>query len=116
MLHKTEPITSRNYGEDDKCWANFGNIRHNSNPLESPSRPDDTDSKYWREFFPFIAGYTIVEQLFEIFRTAVDRAMSTAARCPAAIALLGQEYPNFDLLVHFRNQYTLTQNLNISDL
>ena len=62
---------------------------------------------------PQIAGYTIVEFLYQGSRTAVYRAIQTAGPRPVVIKLLRREYPSFGELVKFRNQYTIAKNLAI---
>lgn len=62
---------------------------------------------------PQIEGYSIVEQLYLGSRTAVYRAVQTAQQCPVVIKVLRREYPSFDELVQFRNQYTIAKNLSI---
>lgn len=60
---------------------------------------------------PHIPGYTIVEQLYWNFRTAVYRAVQVAQQRLVVIKVLRQEYPSFSELVQFRNQYTIAKNL-----
>ena len=61
---------------------------------------------------PRISGYTLTEQLYKGTRTAVYRGVS-AAQQPVVIKVMRQSHPDFDELVHFRNQYAITQNLPI---
>ncbi|HBL59901.1 MAG TPA: serine/threonine protein kinase, partial [Cyanobacteria bacterium UBA8803] len=68
-----------------------------------------TESHTW----PHIPGYTIVEQIYWNFRTAVYRAVQAAQQRPVVIKVLQQEYPSFNELVQFRNQYTIAKNLPI---
>ncbi|MEH2456665.1 ATP-binding sensor histidine kinase [Nostoc sp.] len=62
---------------------------------------------------PEIAGYAIVEQLYQGARTAVYRAVQTTTQRPVVIKVLRRDYPSFGELVQFRNQYTITKNLPI---
>ncbi len=64
------------------------------------------------EAFPRISGYTITEQLYKGARTAVYRA-TTASQQPVVIKVMRQSHPDFSELVHFRNQYAITQNLSV---
>ena len=64
------------------------------------------------ETFPPISGYVLTEQLYEGSRTAVYRGVS-AAQQPVVIKVMRQSHPDFSELVHFRNQYAITQNLSI---
>ncbi|MFN6483984.1 MULTISPECIES: AAA family ATPase [unclassified Nostoc] len=60
-----------------------------------------------------IAGYQIGEQLYSGSRTQVYRAVRECDRLPVVIKLLKREYPTFNELVQFRNQYAITKNLDI---
>jgi predicted ATPase/signal transduction histidine kinase len=60
-----------------------------------------------------IPGYQITEKLHDSSRTLVYRAIQVNNSQPVVIKLLRQEYPTFSELVQFRNQYTITRNLNI---
>ena len=62
---------------------------------------------------PQVPGYTIVERMYESSRTAVYRAVQDAQQRLVVIKLLMREYPNFNELVRFRNQYTIAKNLMI---
>ncbi|HEY9809512.1 MAG TPA: AAA family ATPase [Halomicronema sp.] len=63
--------------------------------------------------FPNIPGYTILEQLYAGSRTIVYRGRQEAQQLSVVIKILRQAYPSFNELVQFRNQYTITKNLNI---
>ncbi|MBW4646167.1 MAG: AAA family ATPase [Goleter apudmare HA4340-LM2] len=60
-----------------------------------------------------LAGYQLIEQLYTGSRTAVYRGMRSADQQAVVIKLLNREYPTFYELLQFRNQYTITKNLNI---
>ncbi|MDK3162108.1 trifunctional serine/threonine-protein kinase/ATP-binding protein/sensor histidine kinase [Kamptonema cortianum] len=60
-----------------------------------------------------LANYDITEQIYAGSRTLVYRAVCQTDRTPAIIKLLKHEQPSFNELVQFRNQYTITKNLNI---
>ncbi|WP_414517211.1 AAA family ATPase [Nostoc sp. PCC 9305] len=62
---------------------------------------------------PHIPGYAIVEQLYAGSQTIVYRAVQKSSQRPVVIKLLHQDYPTFSELLQFRNQYTITKNLNI---
>ncbi|MGB3404218.1 MAG: protein kinase, partial [Microcoleaceae cyanobacterium] len=66
--------------------------------------------------FPEISGYTIVEQLYHGSRTAVYRATENNTKCSVAIKVLQNEYPSFNELVQFRNQYAIAVNLHIDGI
>ncbi|MGL5511356.1 MAG: serine/threonine protein kinase, partial [Microcoleaceae cyanobacterium] len=66
--------------------------------------------------FPIIPGYTIIDQLYVGTRTIVYRGLKTIEKLPVIIKVLRNEYPNFSELVKFRNQYLITQNLNLVGL
>ena len=61
---------------------------------------------------PHIPGYSICEQIYTGSKTAVYRALTTHKQ-QVVIKLLQRQYPNFSELVQFRNQYTITKNLDI---
>ena len=62
---------------------------------------------------PHLPGYAIVEQLYAGSQTIVYRAVQKSSQRPVVIKLLQQDYPTFSELLQFRNQYTITKNLNI---
>ncbi|MEM9089434.1 MAG: serine/threonine-protein kinase PknK, partial [Cyanobacteria bacterium P01_F01_bin.53] len=64
---------------------------------------------------PHIPGYTVTEQLYTGSRTAVYRAVSTENQ-PVVIKVMRQSHPTLSELVHFRNQYAITQNLPIPNI
>jgi predicted ATPase/signal transduction histidine kinase/tRNA A-37 threonylcarbamoyl transferase component Bud32 len=59
-----------------------------------------------------LPGYQITEQLYTGTRTLVYRGIRTSDQQPVAIKLLRNEYPSFNELVQFRNQYTIAKNLD----
>ncbi|MFB2972176.1 AAA family ATPase [Aerosakkonema sp. BLCC-F183] len=63
-----------------------------------------------------LAGYQIAEQLYAGARTVVYRGIRTSNQQPVAIKLLRNEYPNFNELVQFRNQYTIAKNLDFPSI
>ncbi|MUG91475.1 AAA family ATPase [Scytonema sp. UIC 10036] len=63
--------------------------------------------------FPKISGYTLVEQLYLGFRTAVYRGVQRSQQCSVVIKTLRHDYPSFSELVQFRNQYAIAKNLDI---
>lgn len=62
---------------------------------------------------PVIPGYTLSEQLHEGRHSAVYRAFSVPEQQSVILKILRSQYPHFQELVKFRNQFTLTQNLDI---
>jgi diguanylate cyclase (GGDEF)-like protein len=62
---------------------------------------------------PKISGYQINEQVYCGSRTIVYRAMREQDSAAVVIKVLAAEYPTFHELLQFRNQYTITRNLNI---
>ncbi|MBD2449014.1 AAA family ATPase [Nostoc sp. FACHB-152] len=62
---------------------------------------------------PIIPGYQISSQLYAGSRTRVYQAIREQDRLAVVIKLLTSAYPNFNELLEFRNQYTITKNLNI---
>ncbi|BAY08541.1 trifunctional serine/threonine-protein kinase/ATP-binding protein/sensor histidine kinase [Calothrix sp. NIES-2098] len=64
-------------------------------------------------YTPIIAGYQISAQLYAGSRTRVYRAIREQESLAVVIKLLTSEYPSFNELLQFRNQYTISKNLNI---
>ena len=62
---------------------------------------------------PVIPRYVISSQLYAGSRTRVYRAIQEPETLAVVIKLLTDEYPNFNELLQFRNQYTISKNLNI---
>lgn len=62
---------------------------------------------------PVIPEYQITTQLYSGLRTLVYRAFRESDQKTVVIKLLTSEYPNFNELLQFRNQYTISKNLNI---
>ncbi|MBO3464110.1 serine/threonine protein kinase, partial [Aetokthonos hydrillicola] len=59
-----------------------------------------------------IPGYHLKEQIYNGHRTIVYRGVRQADSLPVVIKLLKNTYPTFNELVQFRNQYTITKNLD----
>ena len=59
-----------------------------------------------------ILGYNVKEELYNGSRTLVYRAVREYDQKPVVIKQLKNPYPSFSELVQFRNQYTITKNLN----
>ncbi len=60
-----------------------------------------------------VAGYAILKKIHQGSRTLVYRGVRDRDQKPVIIKLLKNEYPTFSELVQFRNQYTITKNLDI---
>ncbi|MEG4105489.1 AAA family ATPase [Microcoleus sp. S13_C5] len=58
------------------------------------------------------SGYQITEKLYVGTRTLVYRGIRTRDQYPVVVKLLRNKYPTFNELVQFRNQYTITKNLD----
>ncbi|MEG3974302.1 AAA family ATPase [Microcoleus sp. herbarium8] len=58
-------------------------------------------------------GYHINEQIYSGNRTLVYRGLRCSNGQPVAIKLLRNDFPRFNELVHFRNQYIIAKNLEI---
>ncbi|MGI0490343.1 AAA family ATPase [Alkalinema pantanalense CENA528] len=65
------------------------------------------------DLLPQVFGYTLGELLYLGTRTAVYRALKAEGSEPVVIKVLRREYPSFNELVQFCNQYTITKNLAI---
>ncbi|MEH2193494.1 MAG: AAA family ATPase [Nostoc sp.] len=62
---------------------------------------------------PHLPGYAVVEELYAGSQTIVYRAVQESSQRPVVIKLLQLDNPTFNELLQFRNQYTITKNLNI---
>ncbi|MCW5314088.1 AAA family ATPase [Nostoc sp. KVJ3] len=60
-----------------------------------------------------LLNYRISEQLYAGSRTLVYRAIRESDQLPVVIKLLQQEYPSFNDLLLFRNQYTIAKNIDL---
>jgi predicted ATPase/signal transduction histidine kinase len=60
-----------------------------------------------------IPGYRVLEQIYTGTRTLVYRGLRKQDQQPVVIKLMRNEYPSFNELVQFRNQYTIAKNLDI---
>ncbi|MDZ8052574.1 MAG: AAA family ATPase [Aulosira sp. ZfuVER01] len=60
-----------------------------------------------------ILGYQVSEELYNGSRTLVYRGYREIDNQPVVIKLLKNPYPSFSELVQFRNQYTITKNLDL---
>jgi len=58
-------------------------------------------------------GYHINEQIYAGNRTLVYRGLRSSNGQPVVIKLLRNDFPPFNELVHFRNQYVIAKNLQI---
>ncbi|MEG4444070.1 AAA family ATPase [Microcoleus sp. AT9_B4] len=65
------------------------------------------------EITKLFLGYHINEQIYAGNRTLVYRGIRSENGQPVAIKLLRKDFPSFNELVHFRNQYVIAKNLNI---
>ncbi|MBD2776772.1 AAA family ATPase [Iningainema sp. BLCCT55] len=63
-----------------------------------------------------LTGYQIKEQIYNGTRTQVYRGVRELDQKPVVIKLLRREYPTFNELVQFRNQYTIAKNLDIDGI
>ncbi|MBD1932481.1 MULTISPECIES: trifunctional serine/threonine-protein kinase/ATP-binding protein/sensor histidine kinase [Cyanophyceae] len=63
-----------------------------------------------------LLGYSIEEQIYAGSRTVVYRGTRKSDRQPVVIKLLRNEFPRFNELIHFRNQYIIGKNLDFSGI
>lgn len=63
-----------------------------------------------------ISGYKLIEILYQGSKTEVYRAIRIVDQQPVVIKILQVEYPTFNELLQFRNQYTIAKKLNISSI
>ncbi|NEO58663.1 MAG: protein kinase, partial [Okeania sp. SIO3B5] len=63
-----------------------------------------------------VAHYQALELIHKSDRTLVYRGRNLESAQPVIVKLMGQEYPSFNELVQFRNQYAIAKNLDISGI
>ena len=63
-----------------------------------------------------LTGYKIVEKIYSSSETLVFRGIREKDQISVVIKFLRQEYPKFEKLVQFRNEYTIIKNLNIAGI
>lgn len=62
---------------------------------------------------PDFEGYHSTELLYRGAKTIVYRALRHADNCPVILKLLHRDYPSFEDLLQFRNQYAITKSLHL---
>ena len=60
-----------------------------------------------------LPGYQMTEKIHDSLNTVVYRGQRLSDGQAVVIKFLKSEYPSFSLLVQFRNQYTITKNLDV---
>ncbi|MBD2356814.1 AAA family ATPase [Tolypothrix sp. FACHB-123] len=60
-----------------------------------------------------IPGYRVDEQIYQGNRTLVYRGIREQDLQPVILKIMRNELPSFNELIQFRNQYNISQNLNI---
>jgi len=68
------------------------------------------------EIIPTLEGYQMTEKIHDGPRTLIYRAQRQTDNQPVVIKFLRSEYPSFEELVQFRNQYTIAKNLEIDGI
>jgi predicted ATPase/signal transduction histidine kinase/tRNA A-37 threonylcarbamoyl transferase component Bud32 len=63
-----------------------------------------------------LAGYRITGQIYAGIRTLVYRGIRAQDRYPVAIKILQNPFPKSRELIQFRNQYTITKNLDLPSI
>ncbi len=58
-------------------------------------------------------GYRITEQIYSGSKTLVYRGIKEQDQKPVVLKLMRNEYPTFAEIAQFRNQYTITKNLDL---
>ncbi|BAT55612.1 serine/threonine kinase with two-component sensor domain protein [Nostoc sp. NIES-3756] len=65
--------------------------------------------------FP-LSGYRITEQIYLGSKTLVYRAIRQHDQKPVVIKMMRNEYPTFGEVAQFRNQYTITKNIDVQGI
>ena len=61
-----------------------------------------------------LLNYSLTEQIYEGANTVVYRGIRELDQQPVILKILRNDYPRFNELVQFRNQYTIAQKLKLS--
>jgi predicted ATPase/signal transduction histidine kinase/tRNA A-37 threonylcarbamoyl transferase component Bud32 len=61
-----------------------------------------------------IGGYRISEEIYTSSKTIVYRGVREQDEKPVILKLMRNEYPSFSEIAQFRNQYTITKNLELA--
>ena len=62
---------------------------------------------------PIFPNYRLTEKIYDGSKNIVYRGIYLSNKTPVVIKLLKSDYPTFNELVQFRNQYTITKNLDL---
>jgi predicted ATPase/signal transduction histidine kinase len=68
------------------------------------------------ETMPTLSGYYMIEKIYDGPRTLIYKAKRSTDSQPVVIKFLKNEYPSFNELVQFRNQYTIAKNLEMDGI
>ena len=71
---------------------------------------------FWGIEMMKLTGYKLVEKIYSSSETLVFRGIREKDKISVVIKFLRHDYPKFDKLVQFRNEYTIIKNLNISGI
>ncbi|NEU73480.1 AAA family ATPase [Hassallia byssoidea VB512170] len=63
-----------------------------------------------------LSGYRFTEQIYSGSKTIVCRGIREQDQKPVIIKLMRNEYPTFNEIAQFRNQYTISKNLNLTGI
>ncbi|MGI2906533.1 trifunctional serine/threonine-protein kinase/ATP-binding protein/sensor histidine kinase [Tolypothrix sp. VBCCA 56010] len=63
-----------------------------------------------------LIGYRFTEQIYSGSKTIVCRGIREQDQKPVIIKLMRNEYPTFNEIAQFRNQYTISKNLNLTGI
>jgi predicted ATPase/serine phosphatase RsbU (regulator of sigma subunit) len=68
------------------------------------------------ETMPTLAGYRVMKTVYDGTKTLIYQAIRESDNQPVMIKCLKKEYPTFNELVRFRNQYTIAENLDLDGI
>jgi predicted ATPase/signal transduction histidine kinase len=68
------------------------------------------------ETMPTLSGYQMIENIYDGPRTLIYQAKQSTDNRSVVIKFLKNEYPSFNELVQFRNQYTIAKNLELDGI
>ena len=65
---------------------------------------------------PWIKGYLLTEKLYASVKTSVYRGIQLKDTQPVVLKLLRSDRPSMQDLLHLRNHYTITKNLDLAGI
>jgi predicted ATPase/signal transduction histidine kinase/tRNA A-37 threonylcarbamoyl transferase component Bud32 len=107
-MYCNKSFNTKNTLLNNNCFGRNGQTKGISKTLDVPIMSALIIEKLFNIF-----GYRITEQIYLGSKTLVYRAIREKDQKSVVIKLMRSEYPTFTEIAQFRNQYTITKNLDI---